>query len=159
MKRFLFPILAVLLFGLAFAQPAIDPKQLEAARPMLELMGFPVLLGQMDKQKGLLVSKAQAKQLIPTLESLPLRSDFDAKTANKILTQLEKTLSEKQLTWLDNERAKQASGGRPPLAGGLPRPSEFGLLQAMLGGKPTNPFKLERAAKDLKALLETLCKR
>jgi hypothetical protein len=159
MKKLL-PILAMLLLGLTFAQPNIDPKQIEAVRPMLELMSFPALLGQMDKQKGLAINKAQAKKLIPILEGLPVRPDFESRTANKILVQLEKGLSEKQLTFMDNQRAKQTQGGRPPFGGGnMPSFSEFQTIQTMLAGKPTNPFKLERLGKDLKSLLETLRKR
>jgi hypothetical protein len=71
MKKLL-PTLAMLLLGLTFAQPNIDPKQFEAVRPMLELMSFPALLGQMDQQKGLGIAKAQAKKLIPILEGLPV---------------------------------------------------------------------------------------
>ncbi len=151
-------IFAVFVFlGLAFAQPGFDPKQFEAVRPMFELMSFPMLTIEMDKQKGLQIAKAQAKKLLPTLESLPARSEFTSKEADKILIQLEKALSRQQLTWLDGKRAAQ--GSRPPTGGGIPNPAEFTFIQNMLGGKPVNPFRQQRLAGDLKKLTDLLRKR
>lgn len=141
-------------------------------QPIFDLVGRVSLLKEMDTQKGLMLSKAQAKTLLPILKDLQLRADLKAKDATLILAKIEdKILTDKQVTWLDDTQLKREeerrqrfqSGGAP--AGGVPPPAgaggggRGGMFQAMQEGKPFNPFKDQRMGQPLTELIALLAKR
>jgi hypothetical protein len=166
-----------------------DPKMQAAFKkyqPVFDLIGTVNLLVDMDKEKDLAISKDQAKKLVPILKDLGSRPDLKPADATKILTNIEdKILNEKQVTWMDDTRLKQqeerrkraaANGGnsggvrlpgvggtgqagnRPAGAGG-PGGDRRAQMEAMLNGKPFNPFKAGRGQESLKALTALIAKR
>lgn len=158
------------------------PPQIRAAmeknRPIFELMGSVSLILELDKQKGLEVTKDQAKKLLPILKDLGSRTALKPEDADKILVNIEDNiLSDKQVTWLDDERlrrgeearkrAQQAQGNGPrPFGpggfggpGGQPNPQAQAMFQAMMQGKPFNPFKGGPGEEPLKKLIGLLEKR
>jgi hypothetical protein len=166
-----------------------DPKMQAAFKkyqPVFDLMGTMNLLVDMDKEKDLAITKDQAKKLAPILKDLGSRPDLKPADATKILTNIEdKILTDKQVTWMDDTRLKQqeerrkraaANGGngggvrlpgvggtgqagnRPAGAGG-PGGDRRAQMEAMLNGKPFNPFKTGRGQENLKALSDLIAKR
>jgi hypothetical protein len=151
-------------------------KTLAAMRPIFDLIGFISLLTELDRVKGLAISKAQAQKLLPTLRDLSTRRSMSGKEADSIITSIEnKLLSDPQLAWLDDTRLKRqeearrqaASNGNGANAGGLPfGPPPGGaaggppaFIMAMMAGKPFNPFLDEPAKTNLKSLITLLAKR
>jgi hypothetical protein len=155
-------------------------------QPLMDLVSTVNLLAEMDKVKAVSISKDQAKKLAPVLKDLGSRVDLKPADATKILTSLEdKILNDKQVTWLDDaqlkrqeERRKQAaqtlssgSSVRLPVSARrtvcvLPRSRLTGhgqsrqpQMDAMLNGKPFNPFKSGRGQENLKALTALVAKR
>jgi hypothetical protein len=154
--------------------------QFRAYQPVLQLVGSIPLLLELDKQKGLAFTKAQAKTLLPILKDLQARADLKPKDASAIQTRIEeKILTDKQLTWMDDtmlkreeERRKRMqnggggapggnfAGGPPNGAGGARGGPGGGMFQAIQSGKPFNPFKAdERMSKPLTDLIALLSKR
>jgi hypothetical protein len=191
MKRFLAMIAAVLaLFSVSLAQtggtggpdPAMRAR-MQAYQPVFDLTGRVSLMLEMDKQKGLAITKAQAKTLLPILKDLQTRADLKPKDATTILSKIEdKILTDKQVTWLDDtqlqreeerrQRFQNGGGGAPnaagaPGAGGAqgaaggarPGGARGGMFQAISQGKPFNPFKDDRMGKPLADLIALLAKR
>ncbi len=187
------------LFALAIAQqappggggfgqnPAMQAK-LKKYQPWFDLTNTINLMNDLDKEKGLAFSKAQAKLALPILKDLATRAVLKPEDATKITTKLEDTvINDKQLKWMDDtqlkrdeERRKQQAaraaanasnttirlpgvggtggGNRPPGAGG-PGGGQRGMFDAIMNDKPFNPFKIGRSADTLKALTTTLSKR
>jgi hypothetical protein len=104
--------------------------------------------------------------------------------ATKILTNIEdKILNDKQVTWMDDTRLKRQEERRKQAAanggnnGGVRLPGVGGTgqggnrqggpgggdrraqMEAMLNGKPFNPFKSGRGQESLKALSDLIVKR
>ncbi|GGJ51925.1 hypothetical protein [Deinococcus roseus] len=78
--------------------------EMDKIRPILDLSREIRQLGNLHKQKGLAISKAQAAKLIPILKDLQTRKSLTATQADSILVKIEDTiLSDKQLTWLDSQ--------------------------------------------------------
>jgi hypothetical protein len=187
MKKVLLTVVSSLaLVGSALAQtapqggPGGNPaagEQFRAYQPVFQLVGSINLMLELDKQKGLAFTKAQAKLLLPVLKDLQTRADLKPKDATAIQTRIEdKILTEKQLTWLDNtqlkreeeRRQRMQSGGGPGAgappggaagAGGGPGGARGGMFQAIQSGQPFNPFKDERMGKSLTDLIALLSKR
>ncbi|RIH92420.1 hypothetical protein Mgrana_01716 [Meiothermus granaticius NBRC 107808] len=162
-------------------------KKLQAYRPVFDLTQSVALMNELDRQKGLAFSKAQAQKLLPLLKGLTTRSDLKPAEADKILSTIEDTiLTDAQLQWMDTTRLAreeqlrqrtQAQGqqgqggvrlpGAPPIGGlggqrsGQTRQggSRAGLFQALQEGKPFNPFKEGRAKENLEALIALLGQR
>ena len=156
-------------------------------QPVFDLMSTVNLMVDMDKEKAVAISKDQAKKLAPVLKDLGSRTDLKPVDATKILTNIEdKILNDKQVTWMDDtrlkrqeERRKQAAANgangavrlpgvpgtgngqnanRPAGAGG-PGGDRKAQMEAMLNGKPFNPFKSGRGQESLKALTALIAKR
>ncbi len=157
------------------SDPAVRAR-MQAMQPIFDLVGRVSLLGEMDAQKGLALTKAQAKALLPILKDLQLRADLKAKDATLILAKIEdKILTDKQVTWLDDTQLKREeerrqrfqNGGTPPtgnagpVGSGTPPPGagRGGMFQAIQAGKPFNPFKDERMGQPLTELIAQLAKR
>lgn len=179
MKR-LMGLLVTLALGLALAQggpPNITPEmrqRFEAYRPVFDLVGTIGLLDELDKQRGLAFTKAQAQKLLPLLRDLQNRADLKPADASKILTNIEDNiLTAAQLKWIDQtilkqreearQRREQVSGQNPQAGQGNlqgPPGSRGGLFQAIAQGKPYNPFKEQpRAADNLKNLIALLSRK
>jgi hypothetical protein len=188
MARTILTTLLILLASLATAQEIIpiqqgpggqqpNPelrKRLEQYRPVFDLMSSLRLMLELDRQKGLAFSKAQAQKLLPILKDLQNRPDLKPADAEKILLNIEdKILTPAQLKWMDETQLKRQeemrqnrqSGGGPtngfqgqggPGGQGGPR---GGLFQAIQQGKPFNPFKEDPAKKTLSDLIALLSKR
>ena len=156
-------------------------------QPVFDLMSTVNLMVDMDKEKAVAITKDQAKKLAPVLKDLGSRADLKPADATKILTNIEdKILNDKQVTWMDDtrlkrqeERRKQAAANgangavrlpgvpatgngqnanRPAGAGG-PGGDRKAQMEAMLNGKPFNPFKSGRGQESLKALTALIAKR
>ena len=179
MKRLL-SLLATLSLGLALAQggpPNITPEmrqRLEAYRPVFDLVATVGLMNELDQQRGLAFTKAQAQKLLPILRDLQNRADLKPADAGKILSNIEDNiLTPAQLKWMDQtilkqreearQRREQASGQNPQAGQGNfqgPPGGRGGLFQAIALGKPYNPFKEQpRAADNLKNLIALLSKK
>jgi len=173
-------LITVLLIGLGLAQggdqdgrfqnlPEDLRKKLQAYQPVFDLSRTVNILGEVDKQKGLAFTKAQAQKLLPILKDLQTRSDLKPADAQKILSNLEDNiLSDAQLNWIDQtqlqrqqqarQRFQQGGGqgqGEQGSEGGQgqgPHPGgpgdRGGFFQAIQAGKPFNPFKDNPRAKD-----------
>ena len=71
---------------------------MQAMQPIFDLVGRVSLLGEIDAQKGLALTKSQAKSLLPILKELQLRADLNAKDATLILAKIEdKILTDQQI--------------------------------------------------------------
>ena len=154
---------------------------------VFDLMSTVNLMVDMDKEKVVAITKDQAKKLVPIMNDLGSRADLKPADATKILTNIEdKILTDKQVTWMDDtrlkrqeERRKQAAANgangavrlpgvpgtgngqnanRPAGAGG-PGGDRRAQMDAMLNGKPFNPFKTGRGQENLKALTALIAKR
>ncbi|MCX7782488.1 MAG: hypothetical protein N2318_02455 [Meiothermus sp.] len=181
MKRWM-SLLATLALGVALAQggpPNITPEmrqRFETYRPVFDLVGTIGLMDELEKQRGLAFTKAQAQKLLPILRDLQNRADLKPADASKILSNIEDNiLTPAQLKWMDEtilkqreearRRREQASGQNPqagqgnfqgPPGGG----NRGGLFQAIAQGKPYNPFKEQpRTADNLKNLIALLSKK
>jgi hypothetical protein len=166
-----------------------DPKMQAAFKkyqPVFDLVSTVNLMADMDKEKAMAITKDQAKKLAPILKDLGSRPDLKPADATKILTNIEdKILNDKQVTWMDDTRLKQQeerrkraaangansggvrlpgvggtgqAGNRPAGAGG-PGGDRRAQMEAMLNGKPFNPFKAGRGQESLKALTALIAKR
>ena len=163
-----------------------DPKMQAAFKkyqPVFDLTSTVNLMVDMDKEKAVAITKDQAKKLAPILKDLGSRADLKPADATKILTNIEdKILTDKQVTWMDDTRLKrqeerrkqaEANGGnnggvRLPGVGGTrqggnrqggPGGDRRAQMDAMLNGKPFNPFKGGRGQENLKALSDLIAKR
>jgi hypothetical protein len=165
-----------------------NPQMREAFQkyqPVFDLIGTINLMVDMDKEKAMVISKDQAKKLAPILKDLGSRADLKPADATKILTNIEDNiLTDKQVTWMDDtrlkrqeERRKQAAAnggnggvrlpGVPGAGGGNRQGGQGGpgggdrraQMEAMLNGKPFNPFKTGRGQEALKALSALIAKR
>jgi hypothetical protein len=109
------------LFALAFAQqgnpggggggfgrdPAMQAK-MKKYQPWFDLTNTINLMSDVDKQKGLAFTKAQAKTALPILKDLGARNVLKPEDATKITTTLEdKVISDKQLKWMDDTQLKR----------------------------------------------------
>jgi hypothetical protein len=156
-------------------------------QPVFDLVGTVNLLVDMDKEKTMAITKDQAKKLAPILKDLGSRPDLKPADATKILTNIEdKILTDKQVTWMDDTRLKQqeerrkraaangagnnggvrlpgvggtGQGGNRPAGAGGPGGDRRAQMEAMLNGKPFNPFKTGRGQENLKALSDLIAKR
>jgi hypothetical protein len=163
-----------------FAPDPATQAKFKAYQPVFDLVGRVSLMTELDAQKGLTFTKAQAKTLVPVLKDLQTRADLKPKDATAILTKIEdKILTEKQLVWLDDTQLKreeerrknfQNGGGQPggsggPGAGGNGGPGggpgggRGGMFKAIQDGTPFNPFKDDRMGKPLADLIALLSKR
>ncbi|MER3483261.1 MAG: hypothetical protein C4332_09090 [Meiothermus sp.] len=189
----------VLALGMGFAQNIILPapppggqtgitndmrKKMQAYRPVFDLTASVRMMSELDVQKGLAFTKAQAQKLLPILKDLGARADLKPADADKILGNIENNiLSDAQVQWMDTTRLQreeqmrqraqqqgreqqgQASAlrmpGGPPLGafGGGQRDGQGGFFQAIQDGKPFNPFKEGRAKESLDALVALMTKR
>ena len=166
-------------------------KKLQAYQPVFDLTRTVGIFDELDKQKGLVFTKAQAQKLLPVLRDLLNRADLKPADASKILTNVEDNiLTEAQLAWIDKtqlerqqqarQRAQQGQGGqgqggqgqggqgqggqagqRPQGQGGPGGPGgRGGIFQAILQGKPFNPFKEQaRTKENLTALIALMAKK
>ncbi|RIH74291.1 hypothetical protein Mterra_04095 [Calidithermus terrae] len=189
MARTILTAVLVLLSSLALAQGFViqqapgpggqlDPearRRLEQYRPVFELQNSLRLMLELDKQKNLSFTKAQAQKLLPVLKDLQARADLKPADAEKILANIEdKILTPAQLKWMDETqlkrqqelRQRRENGGpaqgnnlQGPGPGGPGGPRGGGLFQAIQQGKPFNPFKEDPAKKTLADLIALLSKR
>lgn len=165
------------------SQRTLDPevqKKLEAYRVVFDLVASVGLMDELDQQKGLSFSKAQAQKLLPILKNLQTRSDLKPADAEKILSNIEdKILSPAQLKWMDQTLLKrqeearkrreqgqnsqnqpQGQFGQGQRQAGQGPGGRGGFFQAITQGKPYNPFKEQpRTSDNLKALVATLSKK
>jgi hypothetical protein len=200
MQKPLFFTLAISsLFALAIAQqappggpgggfgqnPAMQAK-MKKYQPWFDLTSTIGLMNDVDKEKGLAFTKAQAKLALPMLKDLATRAVLKPEDATKITTTLEdKVITDKQLKWMDDtqlkrdeERRKQmaaraangnnggirlpgvgGTGGNRPAGAGANGGARSGMFDAIMNDKPFNPFKTGRSADALKTLTTTLSKR
>jgi hypothetical protein len=161
MKKFLLPVFSSLaLLGLALAQqqpptgtpPAGAPNAqnrsqmrelMQKYQPWFELAQSLALMQEVDKEKGLAFTKAQAKIGMPILTDLGKRTALAPKDATKILDTLEsKFVSAKQLVWMDKtrlareeERRKRAEERRLQQGNGQ-TPNVGSLAQGAAAGRP-----------------------
>jgi hypothetical protein len=156
MKKFLLPVFSSLaLLGLALGQqqpPAGAPngqnrsqmrELMQKYQPWFELAQSLALMQEVDKEKGLAFTKAQAKIGIPILTDLGKRTALAPKDATKILDTLEsKFVSAKQLVWMDKtrlareeERRKRAEERRLQQGNGQ-TPNVGALAQGAAAGRP-----------------------
>ncbi|WP_045245982.1 hypothetical protein [Thermus filiformis] len=150
--------------GVSAQQGPPDPalrERFQALRPVFELAATVRLLLEMDQEKGLAFSRAQAQRLVPLLKRLAALPDLKPQEAEKALAEIEdKILTPAQLKWLDTrrlalERERQNRQGPPP--GTSPQGSQ--AFQALARGEPFNPLRQGPAAEALKTLLARLEKR
>lgn len=161
MKR-LIGLLTTLALGLALAQGGpsnLSPEmrqRFEAYRPVLDLVATVGLLDELDKQRGLAFTKAQAQKLLPILRDLQTRTDLKPAEASKILSNIEDNiLTPAQLKWMDQtilqqrEEARQRreqGGGQNPQMGqgnfqGQPRQGAWGVLPGRDPGQTLQPLQ------------------
>lgn len=157
-------------------------KKLQAYRPVFDLTATVQMMSQVDTQKGLAFTRAQAQKLLPILKDLGARADLKPAEAEKILGGIEdNVLSDPQLRWMDTTRLAreeqlrqraqgQAGGGGLRLPGGPHLGgsgdgqgggggAHGGFFQAIQEGKPFNPFKEGRAKESLDSLIALMTKR
>ena len=163
-------------------------EQMQKYRPVFDLVSTVNLMLEVDKQKGLGFSKAQAKLALPILKDLAGRANLPPKDAEAILAKLEdKIMTVKQVAWMDDFRLKrdeerrkrfQQQGGNTNQQGGpsirIPGAGQVGgqnnrqggpgggrgaMFQAIMQGKPFNPFKDGNGKEDITALTALLTKR
>jgi hypothetical protein len=175
--------------GRGFNQnPAMQAK-MKKYQPWFDLTNTINLMNDVDKEKGLAFSKAQAKLALPILKDLSTRVALKPEDATKITTTFEdKIISDKQLKWMDDtqlkrdeERRKQQAaraaanasstnairlpgvggngGGNRPPGAGGNNGGQRAMFDAIMNDKPFNPFKTGRSADTLKTLTTTLSKR
>jgi hypothetical protein len=161
MKKILLPILSSLaLIGLALGQQQQPPggggnapngqnrsqmrELMQKYQPWFELAQSLALMQEVDKQKGLAFTKAQAKIGLPILADLGKRAALAPKDATKILDTLEsKFVNAKQLVWMDKtrlareeERRKRAEERRLQQQGNGQTPNVGALAQGAAQGRP-----------------------
>jgi hypothetical protein len=172
-------LLATLALGFALAQggpPNLSPEvrqRLEAYRPVFDLVGTIGLMDEVERQRGLAFTRAQATRLLPILRDLQTRTDLKPAEAERILTSIENNiLTPAQLKWMDQTllqrreeaRQRREGGGQTPQTGQGniqgPPGGRGGPLQAIAQGKPYNPFREQpRTADNLKNLIAWLSKK
>ncbi|ADV66557.1 hypothetical protein [Deinococcus maricopensis] len=151
-------------------------------QPIMDLAQTVALLPELEKVKGQAVSKAQAKQLLPILQTLQKASSIKGADATKYLTQIEdKILTDKQLTAIDSLQLKREQERRARMTQGQTGQNRFGPGGAQGQGRPQgqngsaqggarggpfganggafNPFKNGRTADALKAYITVLQKK
>ncbi len=107
------------LFALAIAQqapgggrgfnqnPAMQAK-MKKYQSWFDLTNTINLMSDVDKEKGLAFTKAQAKLALPILKDLATRAVLKVEDATKITTKLEdNVISDKQLKWMDDTQLKR----------------------------------------------------
>jgi hypothetical protein len=143
------------LVGLALAQQQQPPTGtrpnggnmravMEKYQPWFELAQSIGMMQEVDKQKGLAFTKAQAKIALPILTDLSKRAALATKDATKILDTLEtKFVNAKQLAWMDKtrlaqeeERRKRAEARRLQQQGTGQTPNVGALAQGAATGRP-----------------------
>lgn len=191
MVRTILAMVLALLSSLALAQEIIiqqqgpgpqqpNPelrKRLEQYRPVFDLMSSLRLMLELDRQKNLSFTKAQAQKMLPILKDLQTRADLKPADASKILSNIEDNiLTPAQLRWMDQTQLKrqeemrqraqngpennfQGQGPGAPRGPGQGGPRGGGLFQAIQQGRPFNPFKEGPAQKTLTDLIALLSKR
>ncbi len=181
-KLLMLCLLALSLLGGALAQdgpppgggfPNIDPairKKLQEYQVVFDLTRTVGILDELDKQKGLAFTKAQATKLLPILKDLQTRADLKPADATKILSNIEdNVLTDPQLAWIDktqlqrqadarkrfqqdgqgqNQNGQGGQGGQRQGGFGGPGGGRAGMFQAIQDGKPFNPFKDQPRTKD-----------
>lgn len=118
---------------------------MEKYRPWFDLSESLMMMQEVDQQKGLAFTKAQAKIGIPILTDLSKRAALTTKDATKILDTLEtKFVSAKQLIWMDKtrlareeERRKRAEARRLQQQGTGQAPNAAAIAQGAASGRPT----------------------
>lgn len=193
-KWIVLAVSAIALTSVALAQPGgpgnFSPemrKKFEAYRPVFELSTLVRMLQDVEKEKGLAFSKAQAGKLLPILKDLKGRADIKPADAEKILSNIEDNiLSDAQLDWIDKtrlerqeearrrqeERGQQGQQGQgvrvpglPPIGGGQGGQrqggpgGQGGFFRAIMEGKPVNPFKDGRGKENIDAIITVLSKK
>lgn len=119
---------------------------MEKFQPWFELAQSMTLMQDVDKEKGLAFTKAQAKIALPILTDLGKRTALAPKDATKILDTLEtKFVNAKQLAWMDKtrlareeERRKRAEERRLQQANQTPNAGA--LAGAAATGRPPGGF-------------------
>jgi hypothetical protein len=94
--------------GRGFNQnPAMQAK-MKKYQPWFDLTSTISLMNDVDKEKGLAFTKAQAKLALPILKDLGARAVLKPEDATKITTTLEdKVITDKQLKWMDDTQLKR----------------------------------------------------
>jgi hypothetical protein len=116
------------LFALAIAQqaptggggfgqnPAMQAK-MKKYQPWFDLTNTVNLMNDVDKEKGLAFTQAQAKLALPILKDLAARAVLKPEDATKITTKLEDTvINDKQLKWMDDTQLKRNEERRKQMA-------------------------------------------
>ncbi len=124
-KRFFVALAISSLFTLALAQDGPPPgggfpgggrgaptaamqAKMKKYQAWFDLTNTINLMNDVDKEKGLAFSKAQAKIALPILKDLATRAVLKPEDAAKITTKLEdKVISDKQLKWMDDTQLKR----------------------------------------------------
>jgi hypothetical protein len=121
-KPFLITLAISSLFALAIAQQGNPPgpggggfrqdpafaAKFKKYQPWFDLTSTITLMNDVDKEKGLAFSKAQAKLALPILKDLATRAVLKPEDATKITTKLEDTvINDKQLKWMDDTQLKR----------------------------------------------------
>lgn len=186
-KLLILGMLVLSVLGSAFAQggqggfPGMTDemrKKMQAYQPVFDLTRTVGILQEVDQQKGLGISKAQAQKLLPVLKDLQTRTDLKPADAEKILANIEDNiLNDAQLAWIDKtqlarqEEARKrfqqrqngqqgqgqngqafGQGGQQGQGGQGQRQGgpggRGGFFQAISEGKPFNPFKEQPRSAD-----------
>ncbi len=132
-------------------------------------------LSELNKSPKTAITRAQAQKLLPILKGLQTAKTLPPATATRLLTQIEDTLSDPQLTALDALALKRQQGFRPGgQAGGQGRPAgaagqgfQGGQFQGGQGGAGQgsaaqrrqpggNPFLFGRMTQGLNDLVKVL---
>lgn len=96
--------------------PNIDPalrKKLQEYQVVFELTRTVGFFDELEKQKGLSFTKAQATKLLPILKDLQNRADLKPADANKILSNIEDNiLTDAQLAWIDKTQLQRQEEAR-----------------------------------------------
>jgi hypothetical protein len=122
-KPFLITLAISSLFALAIAQQGTPPgpgggggfrqnpafaAKFKKYQPWFDLTSTINLMNDVDKEKGLAFTKAQAKLAMPILKDLSTRAVLKPEDATKITTTLEdKVITDKQLKWMDDTQLKR----------------------------------------------------
>lgn len=98
--------------GFANMDPALR-KKLQEYQVVFELTRTIGFFDELEKQKGLSFTKAQATKLLPILKDLQNRADLKPADANKILSNIEDNiLSDAQLSWIDKTQLQRQEEAR-----------------------------------------------
>ncbi|GGJ39715.1 hypothetical protein [Deinococcus roseus] len=92
----------------------IDPAmraKMQAFQPVQDLSRTLRMIGEVHRQKGLAISKAQAAKLIPILKDIQTRKSLKPKDADALLVKIEDLLTDPQLTWIDKQQIRRPGQG------------------------------------------------